>query len=91
MSSDSKERSVFLRVLFAIIWLPTLVIFGVTVVGIVVGQLAPGDPAGYQEAYDLAYQASFNFMQEYRAFVFLGIFIVWLLLSIFGKLPGTSK
>ncbi len=91
MNSDSKERSVFLRVLFAIIWLPTLVIFVVTVVGIVVGQLAPGDPSGHQEAYDLAFQASFNFMQEYRIFVFLGIFIIWLLLSIFGKLPGTSR
>ena len=91
MSNNLKTRSGFLRVIFAVIWLPTLIIFGVVVVGVIVGQLAPGDPYNYQEAYDLGYQASFNFMQEYRIFVFFGITIIWFLLSIYGKLPGTSK
>lgn len=85
-----KQRSLFARIAFSLLWfLPVVIIINMFVGGVVGGFAQTG--GDFQENYNAGAEAAKTFFDQYGGIVFGGEICVWLALSFYGVLPGTAK
>lgn len=85
-----KQRSLFARISFSLLWFLPVVIVINMFIGAIVGGFAAGG-GGFQENYNAGGEAAKTFFDQYGGIVFGGEICVWLAFSFYGVLPGTAK
>ncbi len=94
-NTEKVNRNVFLRILYSIIWfIPCFIIFSAIVggiVGAIIGAMAGSEVTTFSEGYAAGGQVVSKFMSKYGHYVNLSAIVIWLILSVLGILPGTSK
>jgi hypothetical protein len=85
-----RRRLVF-RFLFSALWFLPILLLVMSVVGFIVGVAANTGATTATEGYAQGYQAGNEFGAKFGHYPIVGGVVVWALLCIFGKLPGTSK
>ena len=91
MDDTKEKRGIFTRVCISVLWLIPIVVVTHMLVGAVVGGLAGSDNADFDAGYKAGQRASEQFFITYGKHVFSIEVLMWLVLSYFGILPGTSK
>ncbi len=86
-----EKRSIFLRIVFSILWFFPVSLVIQMFIGGIVGGFAGQDAHGFNDGYAAGQHASLAFFHEYGRIVFLGVIVLWLLMCFFGILPGTSE
>ncbi|MEA3328933.1 MAG: hypothetical protein U9Q08_04315 [Candidatus Omnitrophota bacterium] len=94
-----KKRSMFVRILVSLLWLIPIVIVTNILIGTIVGGIAGAQLSlvgstvsdSSSAGYTAGKNASIEFFQKYGLITFVCQFILWITLSITGKLPGTNK
>lgn len=95
---EKKKRNLFLRILFSLLWFVPLFLITNMIIGAIVGGISgaqlPSSQSSLSDAfltgYTTAYNASAAFFQKHGGIVFIFQVILWLWLSISGRLPGTG-
>ena len=91
MDEKKNERGLLKRVFISLLWLIPIVIVGHMLVGGIVGGIAGSGTGDFNEGYGSGQQASLLFFAKYGNYVHGIEVLIWLVLSYFGILPGTSK
>ena len=89
--SPREKRNVFLRIVFSVLWLILIILTINMLLGGIVGGMAGAETANFGAGRAAGRNASLEFFQNYGRYVFIGELIIWIVLSVSGKLPGTAK
>jgi hypothetical protein len=89
--TEPEKRSTLSRILFALLWLIPFWLLINMIIGAVVGLTTVTATADFQTAKEAGARASREFFFTYGGIVYPLELLAWLLLSIFGVLPGTSR
>jgi NADH:ubiquinone oxidoreductase subunit 3 (subunit A) len=101
-TTDSTQRptqNIFLRILYVFLWLVLLRIVTGGFIGAIVGGMAgaskentnAGMSGNFEAGYNTGAHATMVFMHKYGLIIFLFQILIFIVLCVFGLLPGVGK
>ena len=86
-----ETRNIFIRILSAFGWLVLIYLVTNFLIGATIGGIAGAGAESYETGAIAGEKATLEFYQTYGFIILAGQLILFSLLAILGKLPGTSK
>ena len=98
-TAQRPTRNILLRILFGFLWFVLIYFVTSALVGGIVGAIAgagatdpqAGASGNFQAGANAGRQATLDFMYKYGLFVLFSQIVLFIVLCLFGILPGVSK